>query len=167
MLALDRTLGWIEVVLTVVSVIWLLLAALSPRKNRCRGAAIFAAALGLTIAQPFGVVASPQHVPRGASEVEANATKTATRVHILRLGPVPVMPFFLQSRPWGLTFGDSPGDTLRARSWFWLPLLTNSTHVADMCTTDSTVPCWDGSNDASSSSAVRAAPTGSSGWRSF
>ena len=105
---------------------------------------MFALVLALTVAQPFGVVASKEAgAPRPPTEAEqANGDS----VHVARLfGLLPAVPFRLYQREIFLSgLGENaPNKTLRARSWFWLPALTNATQVAETCSDDVLTPCWE------------------------
>ena len=105
---------------------------------------MFALVLALTVAQPFGVVASKDAgAPMPPTEAEqANGDS----VHVARLfGLLPVVPFRLYQREIFLSgLGENaPNKTLRARSWFWLPALTNATQVAETCSDDVLTPCWE------------------------
>ena len=75
---------------------------------------------------------------------EARRTNT-DGLHVARLfGVVPVAPFVLYYRD-DLLAGlaeNTPTATTRARSWFWLPVLTNGTNIADICSNDVFTPCW-------------------------
>jgi hypothetical protein len=137
MLTADHVLGIAEFALVSVSLLWLTITAVSRRRERLLRATALAAVVAVTVAQPFGVVASrASGIPKGATTV-----KHPAHVHILRLGVVPIEPFKLYKRQ-EFYLDDPPPDTLRARSWAWLPLLVNSSKLADICGYGNP-PCWD------------------------
>jgi hypothetical protein len=121
---LDRILGLLEVVLVPASPLWLCLDGARRRSVLTVGV------VALTVAQPFGIVATSQSGPPPAGPRKLDPSG----VHIARLDGVPVMPFVIYRRQDLLAgFGDSGATaTLRARSWFWLPILTNSTNISDL-----------------------------------
>lgn len=99
--------------------------------------------LALTVAQPFGLIAHEQTAaPAGARPVHG-----ATSVHVARVLGLPILPFVVYRWDYLMaTELDSPSAALRARSWFWLPILTSSTYVAQMCEGGAYDPCWDPSH---------------------
>jgi hypothetical protein len=139
---IDTALAWVEVLLVPFSIGWLLLAWWRPKPGRLRAAAVLALILAVTVAQPFGVVAEPSGPPPASAE-----QRDPTTIHTAYLlGVIPIMPFALYSRD-DLTknlFENNPTATLRARSWLWGPLLTNSSKIADICNQSSVFdpPCW-------------------------
>jgi hypothetical protein len=138
--ALDRVLGFAEFFLVGVSLIWLCIAAGRARRRGLLGATVLAAVLAVTVAQPFGVVARRASPPTGATTVDH-----PTHVHIVHAAGIPIAPFRLYARG-DLLAGwaeNSPTATVRARSWLWLPVLTNSAQVASMCDNSDLTPCWD------------------------
>ena len=140
MVTLDRILGIIEVIAVPVSLWWLVRARLAPTAKRTRRAVVLALVVGLTVAQPFGTVAVPQDrlPPTGARPLQPRS------VHVARLfGVLPVLPFSLYPRKDLYSGENAPSATLRARSWFWLPVLTNSTNIKDMCSPSVDIPCWE------------------------
>src|SRR5205807_8004280 len=60
MVTLDRLLGIIEVIAVPVSLLWLAVAWLAPAAKRTQ-AAVLVLAVGLTVAQPFAIVAVRQN----------------------------------------------------------------------------------------------------------
>lgn len=103
-----------------------------------RWATLLATAVALTVAQPIGAVTTREHrLPPS----DAHASD-AGDLHVLRtVGGVPLLPFALYRRE-ALYPGDGgPQASLRARSWLWLPLLTNGAQIASMCG-GSTPLCW-------------------------
>ena len=147
MVTLDRLLGIIEVIAVPVSLWWLAVAWLAPAAKRTRRAVVLALIVGLTVAQPFGIVAVRQNrlPPTDARLLPSRS------VHVARLfGVIPLLPFELYPRTNCWTLENRPSATLRARSWFWLPVLTNSTDVKDMCSNSKFDPCCE-SADANAS----------------
>lgn len=137
MVVLDRFLGLAELILIPVSLI-LLVTALYKEKGR-RRAVIVTLITGLTVAQPFGIVShAEQSVPPASAESVDPKT-----VHAARVLGVPVLPFKLYTRTNLLheLQETTTSETLRARSWFWGPFLTNSTEIADTCGGSPTPPC--------------------------
>jgi hypothetical protein len=138
---IDAVLGWIEVLLVPFSLVWLLLAWRNPKPGRLRAASILALVLAVTVAQPFGIVAEESGPPPASAE---QRDPTATHPAYL-FDVIPIMPFALYSRD-DLTkgwFENNPTATLRARSWLWGPLLTNSTKIAHICGDAFEPPCWE------------------------
>jgi hypothetical protein len=139
---IDTLLGLAEIFLVPLSLVWLLLAWRRPNPERLRRASILALVLALTIAQPFGLVAEKSGPPPASAEQRDPAA-----IHVAYLfGVVPVEPFALYSRD-DLLSGlaeNVTSATLRARSWFWGPFLTNSTKVGDICNQSDVFdpPCW-------------------------
>ncbi len=137
MQALARVLGFAEFLLVPVSLVWLLVALRWPSRQRSRRATTLALVLAITVAQPFGVVATDRAPPpRDAHRV------SPTSVHVARLfGVLPVLPFVLYHQD-NLYSGENVATAkLKARSWFWLPILTNATTVTGICG-GSDSPCW-------------------------
>ena len=132
-------LGACEFILVPVSVVWLLWATIIPTRARVRRALRFAVVIAATVAQPFGIVAAQEPgPPRDAHPV------SPTGIHIDRIaGILPILPFSLY-RENTIIHNDtgSARATLKARSWFWLPVLTNGTAIKSICS-DLTQPCWD------------------------
>ena len=94
--------------------------------------------LALTVAQPFGIVATE----RAAPPRDAHSVKP-TSVHVARLfGVLPVLPFALYYQAKLYSGENTPTAMLKARSWFWLPILTNATTVDAICSSDANTPCW-------------------------
>ncbi len=94
--------------------------------------------LALTVAQPFGVIASREKAaPRPPPDAE-----NGDSVHFARVFGIPALPFRLYSRPNLLQAENAPWATLRARSWLWLPALTNASRIAETCSSDVLTPCW-------------------------
>lgn len=117
-----------------------------------RAPAVLALVVALTVAQPFGVVASkqegdaPRPPPRPEPSPLSPAQSNGDDVHVARLfGLVPVLPFrfYQREKPLSGLAENTPNKTLRIRSWFWLPILTNATRVADTCSEDVLTPCWE------------------------
>lgn len=98
---------------------------------------VLALAVALTVAQPFGVVASKE---KAAPRPPPNAANGHS-IHVARVFGIPVLPFRLYSRSVFWPGENTPTANLRARSWFWLPALTNATQIAETCS-DSLTPCW-------------------------
>ena len=138
------------------SLLWLVAAWERPTARGLRRApTVLAVIVGLTVAQPFGVVASkeeraspppPTDAPQpGAPSLPEPERSNGEDVHVARLfGLVPVLPFRFYQREIFLSgLGENaPNETLRIRSWFWLPVLTNATEVAEACSGDVFTPCW-------------------------
>jgi len=138
---LDSILGFAEFFLVPASILWLVAAWRDPKSRGLRAPTVLALILALTVAQPFGVVASKEAGAPPPTEAGPNGES----VHVARLfGFLPVLPFRLYQREIFLSgLGENaPNETLRARSWFWLPLLTNATQVAETCSDDVLTPCW-------------------------
>lgn len=133
---LARILGFAEFLLVPFSLLWLLVALRWRSRRRSRRAVALALILALTVAQPFGVVATDRAAPpRDAHRV------SSTSVHVARLfGVLPVLPFALYHQDNLYSGENEPTAKLKARSWFWLPILTNATTVTAICGSDS--PCW-------------------------
>jgi hypothetical protein len=141
-MSLHEVLGWVEAILVPVSLIWLIVCWHSPRR-RARYAVVLALVLGLTLAQPFGLVVSDEGgraPPRDARSADPAG------VHGARLfGVIPVMSFTVY-RDENLCFPSCENiatASLEARSWAWLPPLTNSTTITDLCVGGGGPPCWD------------------------
>jgi hypothetical protein len=136
---IDTVLGWAEVILVPFSLVWLFVAWRQPRQN-LRAAGILALVLALTIAQPFGIVAEQSGPPPATAE-----QRDPTAIHTADVFGIPLMPFALYSRDNLINLFDGhPTQTLRARSWLWGPLLTNSTKIAAICNESGgpDPPCW-------------------------
>jgi hypothetical protein len=141
---LDRVLGFAEFFLVGLGLIWLCIAAGRARRRSLLRATVPAALLAVTVAQPFGVVARKTSPPTAAPAVDH-----PTHVHIVHAAGIPIAPFRLYPRE-DLLAGwaeNTTSSTLRARSWLWLPVLTNSTRVAGMCDNSTLRPCWGGTYD--------------------
>ncbi len=133
-----RVLGLAEFFLIPFSLLWLLVALRSRSRRRSRRAIALALVLAVTVAQPFGIVRTERGPP------PRNAHRVApTSVHVARLfGLLPVLPFALYHQD-NLRSGENdPTATLKARSWFWLPILTNAATIAAICAPDIYTPCW-------------------------
>jgi hypothetical protein len=139
MQTLSYALGGCEYVLVAASLLWLIAACVVPSRRRARRAALLALFTAVTVAQPFGIVAEKQPAPpSGARPVETTA------VHVDRLlGHVPILPFALYRQRLLMAGENSPQQALEARSWFWLPILTNATRIKSMCPQIINAPCWD------------------------
>jgi hypothetical protein len=142
---LDLILGVTEGILVTVSLVWLLVAVLRPTPRDFRCAFRLSVLLAVTVAQPLGVVASRQ-----SQLPPADAKPVSTEgIHVARLfGVVPLLPFALYDRENPIEL-EHKASTLRARSWLWLPVLTNSTDITRMCDSEDVVtyPCWESSAD--------------------
>lgn len=142
MKTLDFALGAAEGILVTVSVVLLLVSVFAPTPRRFRRALWLSLLTAVTVAQPFGVVAS------GQSQLPpADAKPLSTQgIHVAWLfGVVPVLPFALYDREDPIEY-EHKELTLRARSWFWLPVLTNSTDIQHICNDENVhVPCWESS----------------------
>lgn len=132
-------LGWVEAIVAPVSVLWLI--GCLALQWQARWAVALAVALAITLAQPFGIVVietdrRPPVDTKGADP---------TAVHVARVLDVPVLPFVLYRDDNFVIEGDTAASTsLHARSWLWLPLLTNSTEVTPMCFgSGDGAPCWE------------------------
>ncbi len=139
MQALAYFLGAVEYVLVPVSLLGLVWAMLRRSRRARRWSVPLALGLAVTVAQPFGIVANRvAGPPPGAKFVGS------TDVHVARIGGVvPILPFVLYREDILGPVGDqSPTARLKARSWLWLPILTNATRIHDICASDVTVPCW-------------------------
>lgn len=138
MQTLARVLGIGEFVLVPVSIVWLLLACVSPSRRRAHRSIALALVLAFTVAQPFGIVADTQPAPPpGARAVDA------TSVHVARLfGFLPVLPFVPYHEDYVWSGENRPTAALKARSWFWVPILVNATTIKDICSNDVFTPCW-------------------------
>jgi hypothetical protein len=138
---LDLILGLVELVLVPATLLGLAMAIFKRRPRLLRRVSVLSVVVGLTVAQPFGVIASKQHGLPRTSTVRVKPTA----VHVIAVGGLPLAPFRLY--PGGTLSGilkeNAPTSTLRARSWLWLPVLTNATTITGMCGTDDTRPCWD------------------------
>jgi hypothetical protein len=141
-LSVHDVLGWVEAILVPISVLWLILCLESP-KRPARPAIVLALILGLTLAQPFGLVVSSEGErapPRDSRSADP------TGVHAARLfGVVPVMAFSVY-RDENLCFPScetTATASLEARSWAWLPVLVNSAEITELCVGGSGTPCWD------------------------
>lgn len=135
------------------SLIWLVAAWERPTARGLRRApTVLAVVVGLTVAQPFGVIASKEDdAPRPPTPAPPNQLDppqtNGEDVHVARLfGVVPVLPFRFYQRQIFLSglAENTPNETLRVRSWFWLPVLTNATEVTETCSNDVFTPCWNG-----------------------
>jgi hypothetical protein len=120
----DRTLGAFEVVAVPATLVWLAYVA-ADRTGRHRPRLAWAAALavGCTVAQPFGAVATP--ITSGEVVADASGCVSPRAWHSLSIGPLPVVAFQLYERP---HFGDvedagDPSSWIRVRTW--LGPLTN------------------------------------------
>jgi hypothetical protein len=139
MQTLARVLGIAEVLLVPVSILWLLLASVRPSRARAWRSIGLAAGVALTVAQPFGVVAGERSAPpAGARPVNP------TSIHVARLaGFLPTLPFTLYHEDYIVSGENGPTAALKARSWFWLPVLTNATTIKDICSNNVvSTPCW-------------------------
>lgn len=124
----DLMLGVFEIVAVPVTLVRLLLACTAHplSRTRLRRAAIAALVVGMTVAQPFGAVATAST----SDEFVAGTTTcvSTTGWHVLAAGPIPV-PFHLYVRH---HFGDVE-DAGDASSWIrvrtWLGPLTNASDV--------------------------------------
>jgi len=127
-----------------ISLLGLLWARVGRSPRTARWAVPLAVVLALTVAQPFGIVAKRVSGPPVGTKAVGE-----TSIHIARIaGVVPILPFVLYRQNILGPIGDqSPTAMLKARSWFWLPVLTNSTAIKGICSNDVTVPCWGGSED--------------------
>ena len=133
---LDRYLGGVEILLVLASVPALAAVIAFPSRRRLVLSSLGVAIIGITLAQPFGLVARDQ----GASLPPAGARPVgATSVHATHFGPLPIR-FRLYHRTSILRWFNTPDATLRARSWMPPGLLTNSARVAQLCAPDG--PCW-------------------------
>jgi hypothetical protein len=140
---LDYALGYAEFVLVPLSIGWLVLACLRPKPRRLRYALAFALLLAVTVAQPVGLVATRQDGPP-----PHGARRSPSGMNVARLFGVPTTPFVLYRRGSAVRgFENAPRATLRARSWFWLPILGNASKIADICANDIFTPCWEPSED--------------------
>src|SRR5919109_4922476 len=90
-LALDKILGWAEVVLVAVSLTYLVFAVVRDDRRRACRAMILASVVAVTVAQPFGV----KGVPISPSEFAAGKPRPAKAeaVHSLRVLGVPLFGF--------------------------------------------------------------------------
>ncbi len=133
-----HVLGLLEFFLVPASIAWLCAAPFSRSRRSARWSIGLAILLALTVAQPFGIVATPQAAPpAGAHQVDA------TSVHVVRAGgSLPVMPFVLYREDYVWSGENAPTAMLKARSWFWLPILTNATTVDRICADDVLQPCF-------------------------
>ena len=122
------------------SLLWLIAAWERPTGRGHRTApTLLALVVALTVAQPFGVIASKEDAAPRPPVYAGNGHS----VHVARVLGIPLLPFRLYSRS-SVSFGENtPKATLRARSWFWLPALTNATQIAETCSSDVFTPCWD------------------------
>lgn len=135
---LARVLGIAEFFLVPFSVLWLLYALHARSWQRSRRAVTVALILAVTVAQPFGVVATERAVPPSGAHPVA-----PTSIHIARLfGVLPVLPFALYRQEIIYSAENTPTAMLKARSWFWLPILTNATTIQRICSDDISTPCW-------------------------
>jgi hypothetical protein len=140
---LDLVLGAAEGIFVIVSIVLLLVAVVGPTPRRFHRALWLSLLTAVTVAQPFGVVASEQ-----SQLPPADAKPVSTQgILVARLfGVVPLLPFALYDRENPIEY-ERKWSTLRARSWFWLPVLTNSTDIQRMCDNENVVdvPCWESS----------------------
>jgi hypothetical protein len=136
--SLHDLLGWVEAILVPLSIGWLLACLALGR--RAGWAIAFAVFVGLTVAQPFGLVVSAADRDPPADAEEADPTA----VRVARVLGVPALPYVLYRDDNFFIEGDTVATTsLHARSWFWLPVLTNSTEVTPMCYgSGNGAPCW-------------------------
>ena len=137
MSALDVILGLAEVVFLPLSLVWLARACIRPTSRRVRHATLAALLLAVTIAQPFGMVAHEKAAPA----LTVPPGSGAETVHLGRVLSVPLLPFRLYAKPRLLALENMPTEELKARSWFWLPILSNGTKIADICG-NAFEPCW-------------------------
>lgn len=128
--------GWLA---AITSLIWLVGAWLRPTRQRTRRAVLLALVLAVTVAQPFGIVA------HRVARMPANAHAVAPySVHAARaFGAIPLFPFAVYRLHYPPIGDNWTHASLRVRSWFWLPILTNATHVTGLCGGIVTLPCWD------------------------
>lgn len=161
MSALDRVLAVAEIVLVALSLYALVAACIARSRRWARRATIAAVVTAITVAQPFGVVATREH---GA--VPPAATRSSPEgVHTLRaFGFLPV-PYVLYSRDRVWKSDTGPHSDARARSWLWAPVLTNASAVAGTCASDAFVPCWGKSGYGSKS--LQIADDGGETWAVF
>jgi hypothetical protein len=136
---LDRALGIAEFLLVCASLFWLALAVTHWSEPRARRATICALITGLTLAQPFGVIATAQAAlpPAGAQR------HPGTQINTLKLLGVLPVPFVLYRRENVISGENTPVATLRARTWLWAPVLINASTIAAICNGSIFVPCWD------------------------
>jgi hypothetical protein len=137
MQTLAYALGIAEDLLVPISLFLLAGALLVPSRRRAKRAIVLALVLAVTVAQPFGIVARPvSGPPDGAKPIGTTA------IHVARLfGTVPILPFALYREEFLGPVGDqAPTAAVKARSWFWLPILTNATKIKDICGNED--PCW-------------------------
>jgi len=138
---LDQALGYAELVAVPAAVGLLALAAVRPKRVRPRRALIAAIVVGATLAQPFGVRATPlerqQFYEPGMRRVDAQA------VHSIDVLGVPIVGFRPYTRPIFYINGESgyPTHWLKVRTWVWPVLLTNATKLVRLCGVISD-PCW-------------------------
>src|SRR3954449_211706 len=118
----DVILALAELGLVVGSLTWL--ATTIRRGGRARWPVALCIVTAVTVAQPFGIIATPDNPPPHATVQSPQA------LHVLR-GPAGTrVPFVLYERD-DLLRGDSePQGAVRARTWAWGPLLTNSSRIA-------------------------------------
>lgn len=100
---------------------------------------LLALVVALTVAQPFGVIASKEDSAPQPPVYAGNGHS----VHVARVFGIPLLPFRLYSRGVFWSGENAPTATLRARSWFWLPVLTHASEIAETCSSDVLTPCWD------------------------
>jgi hypothetical protein len=161
MVGIDRVLGIIEAFAVPVSLALLFAALVRPTPTRTRYAFIATVVVGLTVAQPFGIVAKPQSRP---PPVNSHAIEV-DGVHVARLfGVVPVLPYEIYYRKNLLNLENVPEASIRARSWFWLPLLTNSRDVADICSNSIFTPCWEPESTRGFQNTLTASNSGGNTW---
>ncbi len=122
------------------SLLWLIAAWKRPTGRGHRTApTVLALVVGLTVAQPFGVIASKKDAAPRPPVYAGNGHS----VHVARVFGIPLLRFRLYSREVFWPGENTTTATLRARSWFWLPALTNATQIAETCSNDVLDPCWD------------------------
>lgn len=138
---LDGWLGLIEFFGIPISLV-ALMAARRKQSNRHAAAAIgLAVAMGLTVAQPFGVEAAPITASEWAEG--RPSPEPSGVVHSADVLGVPLFGF----RPYTNTIFRLMGDTGQAegtfklRSWLWPGVLTHGTKVVEMCGAY-VRPCW-------------------------
>lgn len=160
MSALDGFLAVAEIVLVALSLYALVAVCVAPSRAWVRRATIAAAITALTVAQPFGVVATRE---RGVPPPRA-ARSSPGGVHTLRaFGFLPI-PYVLYSRDRLWRSDTSPRSDARARSWLWAPVLTNASDIAGTCASVF-VPCW--ASNGYGSKSLQIAQDGGETWAVF
>jgi hypothetical protein len=86
---MSEVLGWIEFLGVPIALVWLIVVVLRMRSRR-RPAMFFSLALAVTVAQPFGVVATP--TTQDEFDLDRGGEVSMKGFHLLHVGPIPSPP---------------------------------------------------------------------------